>query len=308
MYDVITIGSAVVDIFIHSPEFQLHASPSGTQLCQMYGDKIELDRFEMHTGGAATNTAVGLARAGLRVAAIAELGKDPFAETIVQELRQEKVGVEYLIKEKHEKTGGSVILVGDDGGRTVMVHRGAAAMLEASDLPATALHKTRWIHLSSLGGQLSAIKHVFQTAREQSLGLSWNPGKGELALLQQKSLSELGFHCQLLCLNQEEWKSITHLHQKLIAAVETIIITNGHQPGTLYHKAQAQTFTVEKAPSVDDTGAGDAFVTGFVAATLYEYPPTTALSWAKANAASVVQSVGAKPGLLSHDELVARAL
>jgi sugar/nucleoside kinase (ribokinase family) len=59
------------------------------------------------------------------------------------------VATNLLIQEKLEKTGGSValwlkILNG------IMVHRGAAAMLDPFDIPAFWLAKSRWIHLSAL--------------------------------------------------------------------------------------------------------------------------------------------------------------
>ncbi len=41
MYQVITIGSALVDIFIHSPQFVPTKSKQGDLLCQLYGDKTE---------------------------------------------------------------------------------------------------------------------------------------------------------------------------------------------------------------------------------------------------------------------------
>jgi len=55
--------------------------------------------------------------------------------------------------------------------------------------------------------------------------------------------------------------------------------------------------------SIDDTGAGDAFAVGFVAAHLAGKEVVEAARWGSLNAAQVVQFIGAKRGLLERAEL-----
>ena len=303
MFDVITIGSAVVDIFVHSSEFTLHKSEHGMQLCQTVGDKVELDQFVMHTGGGATNTAVGFQRLGLRAAVVAEMGRDTFAEAIVADLHREQVGTSLLVREKKEHTGGSVILVGTDGGRTALVHRGAAAQLDVADIPVEALAAARWLHLSSIGGYPDVLQKIFATARDTSTGVSWNPGKKELAVLAEGKLAELNLWCQILIVNKEEWASIAPIQKQLLTAVERIVITDGSRGGEVIIKGNPFSYTAQQVESVDDTGAGDAFASGFVAAHLHELPDQQAIEWGIHNAAAVVQQVGAKPGLLTRELL-----
>lgn len=55
--------------------------------------------------------------------------------------------------------------------------------------------------------------------------------------------------------------------------------------------------------SVDDTGAGDAFVAGVVAGLLQEKKMEEVLKMGLANGGSVVTKLGAKDGLLFPDEM-----
>ncbi|MBD3279397.1 MAG: hypothetical protein GF390_01655, partial [Candidatus Pacebacteria bacterium] len=213
MYDVLSIGSAVVDVFIHSDKFQAQAThdqqtgQAGEQLCQLYGDKVEIEEFKVYTGGGATNTAVGWARLGFKTGVIAETGRDNFSQIVVNDLIREQVGIRLLIKEKKEYTGGSVILIGTAGKRIIMVHRGASSQLDPYDIPIYWLTKTKWVHVSSLAGQEQTLAKIFQIIRKNpQVNLSWNPGKADLSLLAQRSLAIKQIPCRVFFVNQQEWQ------------------------------------------------------------------------------------------------------
>lgn len=189
MHQIITIGSALVDIFIHSAQFTPTKSKQGDLLCQLYGDKTEVDGFNVFTGGGGSNTAVGFARLGFKTAVMCETGRDGFARLVMQDLQDQQVSTQLVIEEKKEQTGGSVILIGPDGERTVLVHRGAASMLDPFDISAYWLSEARHVHVSSLGGQRPTLEKIFKlVAHNPDLSLSWNPGKKELALLANRQL------------------------------------------------------------------------------------------------------------------------
>ena len=183
MYDIVSIGSSVVDSFIKSKAFKLQKTDQGVLLCQTYGEKIDVDEYIVKTGGGGSNTAVGFSRMGFKTALVTELGKDIWADLIVQELKNEVVDSKLVVKEKNEKTGGSIILLGDDGGRTIMVHRGASAQLDPKDIPVSQISRSKWVHLSSISGQKDTLKFIFEVIRDDHTKMSWNPGNKELELL-----------------------------------------------------------------------------------------------------------------------------
>jgi sugar/nucleoside kinase (ribokinase family) len=304
MIKIVTIGSALVDIFIHSSHFQMSRDQGVSMLCQKYGEKLEVESFEVFTGGGGTNTAVGFRRLGFDTAVIAETGRDAFSQLVENDLRQENVDTSLLIREKKEQTGGTVILVGQDGGRTALIHRGAAAELDVRDIPHTTLSRANWLHISSTGGNPEFLKAVFRLAKDNTIGVSWNPGQAELRLL-GKELVVSDLPVKTLLLNAEEWASVAGIQDKLQAVVPEIVITDGSRGGQVLAPNQPYAFDSRQVTSVDDTGAGDAFGVGYVGARLRELPIEMAVQWGVANATSVVLRTGAKPGLLTRIRLEA---
>jgi ribokinase len=299
---VITIGSTLVDIFVYSAGFKIQHMGNGVQLCEEYGEKLEVDRLVVSTGGGAGNVAVGLKRLGFEVGVVSEIGTDEWGRMVEQQLVDEGVSVEWLVREKKEETGGSIALVGQDGGRTVLVHRGAAAQLDVSDIPVEALAAADWVHLSSTAGRRDAIRKIFSSV--QSSKLSWNPGQAELRLLIDGELLVSEVSCQILFVNEEEWEVLRPLQAEFLAKIPMIVVTSGRSGGTVYRAGSpAMPYTSKAITTVEETGAGDAFATGFIAATLRGLSVEQAIEWASHNAASVVSQVGAKAGLLRADQL-----
>lgn len=299
MYDVVSIGSALIDIFIYSEEFSLKHAEQGVLLCQRLGDKIEVDDFILKTGGGGSNTAVGFARMGFSTSIISETGKDQWSQIIVDELHREYVSTNYLVTEHLEKTGGSVILNSISGERTVLTHRGASSQLDPKDIPTDILTRFGWVHLSSISGRLETIKLIFETVKSSdTTRLSWNPGKSELKLIDEGRIPLQSIPAEILFLNREEWTQLSSRHQEMIGIIPHIIITDGASGGVLYHQGEEIHYEALPGDAVDATGAGDAFAVGYTSAVLYKKHPTEALRWGAQNANSVIKSIGAKDGLL----------
>ncbi len=304
MFDVLTIGSALADIFITSDNFELQHTGDGIFLCQMYGAKIEVDGFAFHTGGGANNVAIGLSRAGLSVASIVELGKDTLAKMVLDNLKSEHVDCEYVISERREQTGGSIILVGHDGGRTVLVHRGASSQLDMGDSPERAIERASWIHLSSIAGRLTALQRIGKLARQYKKTVSWNPGSAELALLTGRELAISDIPCQVLLCNLQEWQALAEIEDEVRAAVPELIVTNGKEGLDIWHEGNYTHVPAStESKTVDETGAGDAFASGYIAARYHKKSVETACQWGIRNASGVVSQYGATPGLLRYKEL-----
>ncbi len=305
MQDIITIGSAIVDIFVTSSAFELQHTATGTKLCQLYGEKLDAESFELHTGGGGSNTAVAFARAGFSVAVVTETGKDVFSQLVLEDLHKEYVSTNFVVEERKEQTGGSILLVGKDGGRTALVHRGAAALLDPQDIPLRALKHSRWIHLSSIGGRSATLKMIAEAVKSHNLHLSWNPGRHELELLLSGEFVLEDRVCQVLFLNQEEWTLVAPLQDLIRRRVPEIVVTKGSAGGVVYTDTSVEgtSFPSRNIASKDDTGAGDAFAAGYLIGKLSGVSSAQAADWGVKNASSVIQYFGAKPGLLTKEKL-----
>lgn len=299
-YDVITIGSTLIDVFIESDELSVKKTSDGVMLCQLLGDKIDVDRFTVSSGGGASNTAVGFARQGFRTAIISELGKDTLAETALHDLRDEGVVTRYVTQEKREQTGMSVILVAPDGRRTVFVHRAAASMLEKRDVNWRLVEQSKWVHLTNVSGQKDLLEKLFTIVQDDhDPGFSWNPGKADIELLTNYQLDIPKNAIDILFVNEEEWEMCKSVQLALQDRVKQIVITNGKKGGRILLNGKAHcSYEIDKVKTLEVTGAGDAFAVGFVSQHLRGNDIDECYKLGKKNAASVVQQIGAKKGLL----------
>ncbi|NCN87650.1 MAG: carbohydrate kinase family protein [Candidatus Pacebacteria bacterium] len=293
---IITIGSALVDIFIRSDHFS--KDRHGIVKIGEVGGKFDVDSFVIKTGGGASNTGVGFSRLGFEVATIAETGHDEFSKMVIADLKKEGVDTSLLIHEKKEETGGSVILVLEDGSRAVLVHRGASSMLDPKDINIAEISGADWVHISSLSGQLKTLKHIFATLRYHNVNVSWNPGSSDLKLLASGQLPLSEIHAKVLFLNKEEWEMIEDQQDEIKKKIEQVVITDGDKGGNVFlNNGMKMRYKALPVEAVDNTGAGDAFVVGYVTAILRGRSSEDAVRFGAKNSASVVKYFGGKEGL-----------
>lgn len=311
-YDVVTVGAAVLDIFMQSDKFRVVESkdiPGGIAMCEVYGGKMEVEKVAISSGGGATNTAYSFAKKELKTAVIAEMGNDPQALIIHKDLEEVGVETRFLVQEQDETTAVSVILIAGDGGRSIMVHRGAAAMLTSRDLEFEEI-ETRWMHISSLGGNMELLARLLDLAKQKKVRVSLNPGLKEI---ESGKLGKLLGDVEVLFVNREEagrlyeknvWDERVWREELLPSEARVTVITDAERGGKLVVGGRASFWEGEKVHKVvDTTGAGDAFASGYVSGLLYGKDYIQAIEWGRRNATAVLGYVGAKGGLLTLAEI-----
>lgn len=296
--DVVSIGSAVVDVILKSSQFRPHTLDGELMLCEVYGGKADVEEAILTSGGAGTNTAVAFARQGLHAGIVAEIGLDILAQIIVDEIEKEHVDVDLLVEEKEEKTGVSAVLVAADGSRSALTFRGAAKMLTPSDIPFSKLEKVPWIHLSAIGNP-ELVRQLFLFCREHNIKLSWNPSKGEVIDIVKNTIGDFAHCCKVVFLNEIEYSSIQGHERFLQELSEIVVVTRGKKGGEVYFDGKKLEYSGKVVPVMCELGAGDAFASGFAGALLKNHPIETAIDWGLQNGASVVQHMSAKKGLLT---------
>jgi ribokinase len=301
-FDVITFGSAIVDIFLQSEEFKVIEDSSDKFICQPFGRKMEISNNIIASGGGGTNTAVSFSRQGLKTAAVCRFGDDAFGQLIEDELDKEGVAGDFLVR-RNEQTDTSIILIGSGGSRTILVCRGQTR-LETADIDWSKI-EAKWVYLTSLEGNLDLVEQILKLAGERNIDVGWNPGKKELA--NKAKLINLARQVRVFNLNRKEmenlvdkkleddsfWQSVRDI------GAELTVVTDGRQGAYLLYKQGLHFLPSPKTKPVDETGAGDAFGSGFVAGLIKGMEVKEAFQLAMNNGASVVQHIGAKQGLLS---------
>lgn len=307
MLDVISIGGATRDVFLVSDEFIALKSPvskTGVLECMNLGSKIELDHLVLTTGGGATNAAATFASLGLKVATVCKVGDDAPGRDVVETLKHDGVKTNLVQHVTNGPTGYSTILTMKSGERTVLVHRGVSSKFKNADIPWNKL-KAKWLYLTSLGGNLTLSKQIIVFAHKKGMKIAWNPGTGELKKGMSSFKSILPF-VDVFNVNKEEAQLLTGertvkaMLKALHRPEKITVITDGNK-GAYADSPEGRVHVgTTKVKSISQTGAGDAFGSGFVTSLIKGKKISSAIGIGILNAESVIQSYGAKNGILSH--------
>lgn len=324
MYDVITIGTATRDAFVKSPAFKVIKSSefiTGEAECFALGSKIEVPEIIFTTGGGATNAAVTFGRQGLKTACAVRIGDDLSGRAVVEDLKKEKIAVDFVQKDAKKTTAYSILLLAPSGERTVLVYRGASENFDFKKLAAE-FPKTKWVYLAPLGGGAAKIfKPLVDFCFKNNIKITCNLSAAQIKLGLKKIAPVLN-KIDILVLNQEEasyltgfpYKNENEIFETLDKAVKGIVVMTKGPKGVSISdgkiKIKAGIFKEKK--SADRTGAGDAFGSGFLAGLIqktankgFKYGEEDlkyALRLGAANATSVIERVGAKEGILTKKE------
>jgi len=293
-FDVVTFGSAVVDVFVNTD-----VAEKNKLISYPVGTKILIKDMKIDVGGGGTNTAVAFARLGLKTGWIGELGDDENGRKILESLKKEKV--KFLGRlVKGELTGYSVILDSGGGDRTILTYKGANDEVSMSDIKK---FKAKWVYFgSSLGKSLQTEKKLAKILKKRNTKLAFNPS---MYLIKKEDLSSLLKLCDILILNKEEAQTLTrkkenlseNLH-KLVARKGIVVTTDKDKLISCYDGKKKYFLKPHKVKVVERTGAGDAFASGFVAGLIAGKSIMQSLKLGLRESESVIRYFGAKNNLL----------
>ena len=304
MSRIVSIGAATQDVFLEG-EALTPVDERGQHFIELrLGDKLYLEKATFSTGGNACNAAVTFARQGLTTAFIGAVGDDPVAQAIKNVLQQEGVETDRLKVIPNARTGYSVILLAPGGSRTILRIKGESEIdLEHSHI----LDKLEsdWVYLSSIGSFELTDKVVSELAKQQ-IKIAFNPGT--LDLKQPDKLKGLLKAINVLILNKQETQLLFEgqTKEELAQAAATdqriAVVSDGPNGVAVCDSHQLYSAGMyQDVPVVDRTGAGDAFAAGFTTVLVQGGSLSEAITFASANSTSVVQQIGAKPGILRAD-------
>lgn len=332
MFDIITIGSATIDTFVETNAANIVSVSSVNSkndfMAYPYGSKIEIDKFELATGGGAVNTAINFTNLGFKTSSIIKIGDEIQGQNILQVLKNKNVDTSNVIVSKEDKTGFSIILTSFQGDRTVLAHRGANSNLKKSEINFEAIKNSKWLYIAPLNGESTKILDEIATFAERNdVNMAINIGTSSIKK-GANYLSKILETAEVVILNKEEASMLTSivvrpdskeekfsneiihpdiksmLNKLKSTHAKIVIITDGKNgvyafDGNSYY--QCDQFP---AKVVSTLGAGDAFSSTFVA-TLEKtsWDVKTSLIYASVNAASVVENFGAHEGFLTFEQI-----
>lgn len=304
MTKIVTIGAAVQDVFLsNSDAFAPVCLDPDTCFQQLeLGSKADVNTIFFSTGGGATNAAVTFARQGFDVRFMGMIGHDPAGQAVLDDLDKENINTELLKVSDTHNTGFSVLLVAPSGERTVLTYRGASTHYRLEDLTLEGV-EADWIYVTTLSGSMEVLDQLFSQAKAMGAKVFFNPGKKELA--EKDRLRGLLEDVDVLLVNRQEAMELVHGHEleelvrHALHIVPTVIVTDGaNGVAASDGKTLVRAGRYIEQKTVDQTGAGDAFGSGFLSQWAVGKSLKDSIIFASANSASVVAKMGTKQGIL----------
>ena len=257
-------------------------------------------------GGAAANVARWLAHMGCDTFLCSRVADDTNGLILQKELDAFNVRhSDYRVP--HEKTGTVVVLVTQDGERTMFPDSGSNSGLSSADLPPldgfTAAYLSGYALINSQSR--TNVLEMIQILKAKGIPLVFDPGTvGALRRIPNSMLQEWIRMMDILLLNEEEAlyiSQISDLHGALIALATKapVVVIKRGAAGVTAISEQVRTVELPAldVEVIDTTGAGDSFAAGFIASWFDEGIVEKAVENAIAQASRCCAMVGARPPL-----------
>jgi ribokinase len=167
------------------------------------GRKTEAIEVSTHVGGGAVNAAVAMSRLGFDVAALAKLGRDQRAETVLAHLMREGISTRWVLRDGRAPTGASVLVSSHDRNAAIFTFRGANTLLDESDLHDDAF-AVDLVYVSSLSNESAdTFPAIVARAKAHRALVAANPRVRQLSSRSAAFQETLG-QIDILAINRSE--------------------------------------------------------------------------------------------------------
>lgn len=332
MTDIITIGSATMDVFVECDDANIVAATTKCTksefMCYPYGAKVEVNKFTSNTGGGGVNTALNFANLGFLTGVICKIGDDIYSKGIIEALQKSNLNLSNIIQDNSVSTGFSIVLLSFQGDRTVLAQRGANATLKKSEINFDAIKEAKFLYIAPLSGDSNKVlTSITDFAQENGVKVCFNASTTSIkkGFEYIKRIIETA---EVVVMNKEEASMCTkivvrpdtkseHFSNDLIhpdiksmleklksTQEQIVVITDGHEGAYAFDGKTFYKCPNFPADVISTLGAGDAFASTFCAALdRTNQDVGKALMYAAVNSASVVSNFGASEGFLTFDEI-----
>ncbi|WP_369900040.1 carbohydrate kinase [Bacillus manliponensis] len=237
--------------------------------------------FQRVPGGAPANVAATVAKYGGRAFMITKLGADAFGDFLLEQLQQVGVNTEKVTRTSEANTGLAFVSLREDGERDFSFYRNPSAdlLLSEKEIDEEWFEKGDILHFCSVDLVESPMKYAhvkaIRSAKEKGAIVSFDPNV-RLPLWKhaedcRKTILEFIPSAHIVKISDEELTFITGIpdtkkavESLFIGDVKAVIYTKGAKGAELYVKDRQYESTGYDVEVQDTTGAGDAFIGGFL--------------------------------------------
>ncbi|MCY3720968.1 MAG: sugar kinase [Candidatus Poribacteria bacterium] len=277
------------------------------------GKLVLFDELEIHTGGCANNTAIALTRLGLSAGAMGKVGTDAFGDLILQKLRDNGVDTVGMQQDPGSSTSFTFVAVASDGERTFYHYIGANGELCEADLDWEVIKSAKILHIA---GALvmprfdgAPMANVLQKAKTLGIITSLDTAYDATGKWME-TLEPCLPYVDMFMPSIVEAQYLTGLSDAREIAqflrrnygIHTIAIKMGEDGSYVSTPEREHFASAYPVTAVDATGAGDAYVAGFLAGTLMGWDLKATAELASATGAACVTAIGTTAGIQNLEE------
>ena len=243
--------------------------------------------MERHPGGSGANTAAWLGALG---AAVRFVGRVGLADLRRHARALEACGVDVRLAGDASTPTGSIVVLAHD--RSMFTDRGANLALRRDDLPDDLLDGVDHVHVSGYSlleaGPRAAVLDLIERG-----GVPWSVDPASAAFIADTPFLEWTAGASVCFPNEDE---ADVLGDGLTDAYEVVVLKRGREGVRVMRRgADAVEVPAATGAAVDQTGAGDAFAAGYLAALVQGADDLACAQAAVGAATEAVSRPGARP-------------
>jgi sugar/nucleoside kinase (ribokinase family) len=276
------------------------------------GQLVVAERMQLGLGGCASNTALDLARLGVKVGVAGCAGDDGFGQFVHDTLTRGGVDTSGICRVSGINTASTMIVNVAGQDRRFICSLGANTRMTVEHIPDAWLRQSKVFYV---GGYLM-LPGLETEAMAQRLRAARKGGaKTVLDVVyigSPNSLDALKIvlpEADVFLPNDDEAALLLGTHDPIRQAqtfrdlgAETVVITQGEKGSVLIGPNVRLRAGVYPTTFVGGTGSGDAFDAGYIAGLLRGADPAGCLRWGSALGASCVRSIGATESVFNRAE------
>ncbi len=239
--------------------------------------------FERNPGGAPANVLAAVSRLGGKTAFIGKVGEDIFGNYLVNVLEQHGINTEGIKTTSEAKTTLAFVQLDENGDRSFSFYRnpGADTMLEKSDVNYRLIEQSKIFHFGSLtltdepsrSSTVAALEHAKKSGCIISYDPNLRPALWKNAEEAKSQIISVLSDVDILKISEDELEFITGTKALETGSnelrkrynIKLVLITRG--ANGCYFRLGNETGdvpTFNQVKTIDTTGAGDAFLGGFL--------------------------------------------
>lgn len=225
------------------------------------GSKIDGRGLCIQGGGPVPNVMIGLRRLNYRTALITAVAGDLIGELGIEQLRNERVDTRFIVSKKGSSDTAVGLIESGSGRRTMVLDRNIG--VKPHDLTLSRYPLPRVIHLD--GRDLAACIKLARWGRRQGATITFDIGSRRNDVSEIFPLVDHLVVADSYALPFTGARSVKRALQKLQRfGPGVVVITQGTRGSIGYEQGEFVYQRAFKVETVDTTGAGDAYHTGYL--------------------------------------------